>query len=113
MDKLLYLDLLDEVENAELEEENRENIHIDVVIRDPFTEINDRSFKIIFRMTKELCIYLINLVRLYMRPQVKTTDLDVPVKAKKICNMLRLYMRPQVKTTDLDVPVKAKKICNM
>ncbi|KAI4455559.1 hypothetical protein MML48_9g00005574 [Holotrichia oblita] len=80
MDKLFYLDLLDEVENAEIEEENRENVHIDIVISDPFAEINDRSFKNIFKLTKELCNYLINLVRPYIRPQVKATNLDVPVK---------------------------------
>ncbi|KAI4454129.1 hypothetical protein MML48_10g00014658 [Holotrichia oblita] len=79
MEELLYVNLINEVEDAELDEMELDPRHAND-IRDPFVELTDRSFQTIFRLSKELCLFVITLLEPLMRPRMKPTDLDIRVR---------------------------------
>ncbi|KAJ8936288.1 hypothetical protein NQ314_012425 [Rhamnusium bicolor] len=78
MDELLHLNLLEEMEEAEIDVEDFQMIERPV--GDPFAQLSNSVFLRIFRMSKELCQFLINSLEPYMTPSVRSTDLDIPLK---------------------------------
>ncbi|KAJ8964904.1 hypothetical protein NQ314_004543 [Rhamnusium bicolor] len=78
MDELLHLNLLEEIEEAEIDVEDFQMIERPV--GDPFAQLSNSMFLRIFKMSKELCQFLINSLEPYMTPSVRSTDLDIPLK---------------------------------
>ncbi|KAJ8926231.1 hypothetical protein NQ314_021419 [Rhamnusium bicolor] len=78
MDELLHLNLLEEMEEAEMDVEDFQMIERPV--GDPFAQLSNSMFLRIFRMSKELCQFLINSLKPYVTPSVRSTDLDIPLK---------------------------------
>ncbi|XP_030757741.1 putative nuclease HARBI1 isoform X2 [Sitophilus oryzae] len=84
MDDLMNVLAIRNLENAELQ--YRRN-----VLRNPgnaFIELSERQFIKIFRLSKDLCRFLIQLLEPYMRPQRRETDLDVQ---SRILAALKFY----------------------
>lgn len=81
MDELLYFNLLEEMEEAEID---IEDLHIvERHVGDPFTQLSNSMFLQIFRVSKELCQFLINSLEPYMSPAKRPTDLDISLKVRK------------------------------
>lgn len=82
MEDLLHLELIEELENAEIAVEAENNINI----RDPVTELNEDQFQRLFRVTKDLFRFIVEIVQPYMRAKVKKTDLEVSEKVSTNIN---------------------------
>lgn len=78
MDDLQYIANIENLENAEnhIQRNNRFNNV------DPFEVLNENEFIQIFRMSKELCRFLIETVEPFMRPQRRATDLSVTTRVR-------------------------------
>lgn len=79
MDELVGLLLLEELQNEE-EAIQGEEVQVERVQGDPFVELNNKQFLKIFRVTKELCNFIIQLCEPFMQPRRRATDLDIFTK---------------------------------
>ncbi|KAJ8966179.1 hypothetical protein NQ317_006898 [Molorchus minor] len=86
MDELVDLHLIENLENEEMREENH---RINNIFRNPFDELNNEQFRKMFRLTKQLCEYLILSLEPYIKPKVRNTDLIVTNKNYTL--QLRFY----------------------
>lgn len=67
------------IRNLEIaEQQNRPNNQHNP--RDPFIELNHVQFIKVFRLTKDLVLYLIECLEPYIRPAMRITDLDITTK---------------------------------
>jgi hypothetical protein len=73
IDDLINLLAIRNLENAELQNGAVNARHPE----DPFVQLNGRQFVNMFRLSKDLCHYLINGFEPYLSPQKRATDLDL------------------------------------
>ncbi|KAG5900139.1 hypothetical protein JTB14_012812 [Gonioctena quinquepunctata] len=76
MDDLQYIAAIEDLEIAEqpVERHNRfENLS-------PFEILNEDQFLQTFRLTKELCRFVIDTLTPFMRPQRRATDLSIRIR---------------------------------
>jgi hypothetical protein len=79
MDELVMLEAIQRLENIEIQAEERHNIQ-NLNPLDPFEELSDHRFIQIFRLTKELCRFLINILEPFMKPKLRNTDLKISTR---------------------------------
>lgn len=82
MDELMNLVALENLQAAE--NQNRANNRRN--LRDPFEELSDAQFSDMFRLTKNLVRFVVQCVEPYMRPAVRTSDLDITTKVIFHCD---------------------------
>lgn len=78
MDDLQYVALVENLEMLDrpMQHRNRfENI-------DPFEILSENQFLATFRLSKDLCRFLIDTVAPFMRPQRRATDLSVTTRVR-------------------------------
>lgn len=77
MDDLQQIANIENLENVE-EAQFQRNNRFEMI--DPFEVLSEHHFTQYFRLSKELCRYLVNIVEPFMRPQKRTTDLNVETR---------------------------------
>jgi hypothetical protein len=59
--------------------------------QDPFLLLSDRQFIRMFRLSKNVCRWLIDFLEPYMRPQIRRRDLDVKTRVGMYSYIIILY----------------------
>lgn len=72
MDDLIHLFVLNNLENAQGQQFHNNARHP----RDPFVALSEKQFINMFRLSKQLCNFLIDTLKPLMRPKLRNTDLD-------------------------------------
>ena len=79
----IMLDLLEEIEEAEIDENARVPIQeARVLLRNPFHELTDNQFRRMFRLSRCAFEYVTNMLRPHLTPQLRPTDLGVEQKVR-------------------------------
>ncbi|KAJ8910058.1 hypothetical protein NQ315_013313 [Exocentrus adspersus] len=87
MEEFVFLHLIQDLEEAEIQanEGNRQKLNP----RDPFVELDDDQFIKIFRLSKDLCRFVIESVTPFMSPKRRNTDLSISTRNLEACRNLK------------------------
>ncbi|KAJ3647953.1 hypothetical protein Zmor_019795 [Zophobas morio] len=78
MDELVQILEIEHLENLEGQVEHGRRLRRNP--RNPFAELNERQFINMFRLTKQLTQYLINILQPFLTPPLRATDLNIQTK---------------------------------
>lgn len=79
MDELVLLEAIENLEQQEIQAGERYRRFNRLC---PFDNMSDNKFLQMFRLSKELARYLINMLQPFMRTPTRNTDLDISTKVK-------------------------------
>jgi hypothetical protein len=77
MDELMNIPLLENLEGAEID---NENFRVPRAPHNPFLGLSEANFIKDFRLSKNLCMFLIETLEPFMRPKRRATDLDIQTR---------------------------------
>jgi hypothetical protein len=77
MDELMNIPL---PENLEVAEIDNENFRVPRAPHNPFLGLSEANFIKNFRLSKNLCMFLIETLEPFMRPKRRATDLDIQTR---------------------------------